>query len=659
MAVTSNVLASPTAGSGPDALVLRISQDAYEGPAQYTVSVDGVQVGGVFTASALRSAGAADTLTLRGDWGPGEHRVEVAFLNDRWDGTPAADRNLYVEGAAYNGAAVPGAAAALMSAGAQGFAFAEPAPEPEAPAPEGPTAPAQDTLTVFLSGDAWNGNAKAELEVNGVRVGGVLDVEAVHARDDVSAFTVTGDFGTYPTVALSFVNDASDGTPGHDRNLFLGGFEYNGVEHLGMKETLGWNKTVEFTLSEAPVVARRAADLADFLGVCVHLDYYDTSYGLPDGWGTNTPLIVSSAGYLGVQNLRVGVPTPETMPALAALAAAGHKFDVLMPSVSSDAMLKQQLAAIHQIADHVVSIEGPNEINLTGHFSFNGQGGLAAGRAYQHALYAAVKADPVLAGIDVYGLTLAGVGGDKYAEFGDMSADADMGNMHVYFINGLAPASTLRYAAGLSDINAPGELMVITETNYTSAPGIKGSVSEAVQAKYDLDLVMDAIQAGIPALYFYELLDEFADPDQTNNENHYGLFRADGTPKPAATALHNLTTLLADTAVDAATFEPGSLAYEVSGLPLSGNTMLFEKASGEFDIAVWAEPELWDVNTQTEVPATARAVTVTFGSKQAGVAVFDPMVGTKPIATFEDVSAVTLSVVDHPLIIRVGGPDWA
>ncbi len=67
------------AGTGPDALVLGINQDAYQGSARYTVSVDGVQVGGEFTASAWRSSGQSDTLTLRGDWGPGEHKVEVTF----------------------------------------------------------------------------------------------------------------------------------------------------------------------------------------------------------------------------------------------------------------------------------------------------------------------------------------------------------------------------------------------------------------------------------------------------------------------------------------------------------------------------------------------------------------------------------------------------
>ena len=96
---------SLSAGTGPDRLVLWISQDHYLGDAQYTVTVDGVQVGGIFTASALHVAGGHDTLTLRGDWGPGPHQVEVTLLNDLWHGTPETDRNLYVPRAEYNGVA--------------------------------------------------------------------------------------------------------------------------------------------------------------------------------------------------------------------------------------------------------------------------------------------------------------------------------------------------------------------------------------------------------------------------------------------------------------------------------------------------------------------------------------------------------------------------
>jgi hypothetical protein len=44
--------------------VLRISQDAYQGSAQFTVSVDGTQINGTLTASALRGSGQTDTVTV-------------------------------------------------------------------------------------------------------------------------------------------------------------------------------------------------------------------------------------------------------------------------------------------------------------------------------------------------------------------------------------------------------------------------------------------------------------------------------------------------------------------------------------------------------------------------------------------------------------------
>ena len=93
---------SLSAGSGPDTLVLEVSQDWYQGDSTYTVSVDGVQVGGLFTASALHSSGQHDTVTLKGSWGAGSHMVTVEHTNDLW--VPGVgDRNLYVTGATYDG----------------------------------------------------------------------------------------------------------------------------------------------------------------------------------------------------------------------------------------------------------------------------------------------------------------------------------------------------------------------------------------------------------------------------------------------------------------------------------------------------------------------------------------------------------------------------
>jgi len=116
--------ANITVGSGPDSLVLKIAQDAWNGDARYTISVDGQQVGGTLTAKAAHAAGQTDLVTVKGDWGNGPHQVSVNFLNDAWGGTPETDRNLYVEGASYNGAEVSGAHLVLTWAGALGFSVA-------------------------------------------------------------------------------------------------------------------------------------------------------------------------------------------------------------------------------------------------------------------------------------------------------------------------------------------------------------------------------------------------------------------------------------------------------------------------------------------------------------------------------------------------------
>ena len=76
--------AAAVTGSGSDTLVLGVSEDAYLGNAQFTVSVDGKQLGGTFTATTLHASGASQNFTFKGDFGSGQHAVAVKFLNDAW-----------------------------------------------------------------------------------------------------------------------------------------------------------------------------------------------------------------------------------------------------------------------------------------------------------------------------------------------------------------------------------------------------------------------------------------------------------------------------------------------------------------------------------------------------------------------------------------------
>ena len=137
-------------GTGSDTLVLKLSQDAYNGDALYTVSVDGKQVGGTLTAHASHASGQFDTITVNGDWATGDHKVSLNFLNDAYSGTAATDRNLYLDSATYNGAAVAGSKLSLMSSGAQTVTVHDTTPVPT-PATLASQVPATTTSTTAVA----------------------------------------------------------------------------------------------------------------------------------------------------------------------------------------------------------------------------------------------------------------------------------------------------------------------------------------------------------------------------------------------------------------------------------------------------------------------------------------------------------------------------
>ena len=69
-------------GSGSDTLALKVSEDAWQGNAQFIVSVDGQQIGGTQTATASHAAGQTQIFNVKGKFAAGNHTATVSFLND-------------------------------------------------------------------------------------------------------------------------------------------------------------------------------------------------------------------------------------------------------------------------------------------------------------------------------------------------------------------------------------------------------------------------------------------------------------------------------------------------------------------------------------------------------------------------------------------------
>ena len=199
----------------------------------------------------------------------------------------------------------------------------------------------------------------------------------------------------------------------------------------------------------------------------------------------------------------------------------------------------------------------------------------------------------------------------------------------------------------MTNTKNPHEPAYFTETGYSSL-----IVDATVQAKYSLDLIMDAERDGIAKSFFYQLMDAYPQGAPQGDAGN-GMFNYSETPKPVATAFHNLTTLIKDPGPNAATFKAKPLNYEVQGLAKSGGTLAVEQSSGRYFIIIWAEPEIWDPKTGTEIPAPAAIADLTLPERFASVRVFDPLVAVTPIATYANQRNLKITITDHPMLVEV------
>jgi hypothetical protein len=229
---------------------------------------------------------------------------------------------------------------------------------------------------------------------------------------------------------------------------------------------------------------------------------------------------------------------------------------------------------------------------------------------------------------------------------------ADYDTQHPYPNNGEPPAEWVSRSKALANEQPATGPAVYTETGYSTNGGTTGDVNQDVQAKYTLDLLMDDAKNGIAHTDLYQLLDAY-EPGSPQGDDGYGLFNPSNQPKEAATAIHDLTTILADTGTDASTFTTTAIGYSVTGLPATGNSMVIQKSNGASDIVVWNEPAIWNESTGTEITAATQDVTVQLGATYQKVEVFDPLSGSAPTETLTNVSSVALGLTDHPLIVEV------
>lgn len=342
--------------------------------------------------------------------------------------------------------------------------------------------------------------------------------------------------------------------------------------------------------------------------------------------------------YLGVKNVRdswalTSQTTYKTM------AQKGIRFDFLIGDPFAPQAIRELETMAAMAPGALLAVEGPNEINnwsfvtdgVSSPIGWPNQAGPLA-QKFMSRLYANVHEKAVLPQTAVYNLTWGGtIDAKKYGML-DLAGQADFGNVHVYPPG--QPYLVLQSAiAGAYHHVLPNQ-SVITEIGYST-----NHISQEAQAILILNVYLSAFQQGFNKVFVYELYDEW---------EKSGLFQDANRPKRAATAIHNLTTLLADPVFPA---ELGKLDYVIPGLPATAHTLLLQKSNGAFYLAVWNEVPVYQ--DRADVVAANVPLTVSFGMKIRKINVFDPIDGLKPVQKSLNASTIDINLGSHALIVEL------
>jgi hypothetical protein len=408
------------------------------------------------------------------------------------------------------------------------------------------------------------------------------------------------------------------------------------------------------------VAAARMSDFLDSIGVCVHI-----AQGVD-----NAAQTASALAYAGIRELRDD-GNPAAVPDwIAVFQDAGVRTNVLTnQSVGGTVGMAEAL----RDAGALLSVEGPNEPN---NFPVTYEGGTSSSTGtflpvahLQRDLYAAIKADPNLAGIPVFassesggsepdnvGLQFLTIPPDAGTTMPAGTQYADYANTHNYVCghssdlvdnvcwnatdptrNGDWDGLYVEYGhtwnrgfTGYSDAALETLPRVSTETGWLTTG--TGSITEEQQARVFLNLYAAGFKRGWTYTFIYMMRD---DPVQ----GYWGLFDTSYNPKTSGTYVHNMTTILADPG----SAPTGLLDYSIASEPATVHDLLLQKSSGTFELLVWDE----------RPTGGSDDVDVDLGHARATVTIYDPTTGTAPTQVLSEVSSVMVTVSDHPVVIEL------
>ncbi|MFT4254406.1 MAG: hypothetical protein QM608_18220 [Caulobacter sp.] len=383
----------------------------------------------------------------------------------------------------------------------------------------------------------------------------------------------------------------------HNRRLFLSGSA----------------ATVLAPIVVAPGVAKaqtslktyRAADLVDSVGVCTHLSYSSSVYAKK--FDAILPLIVDSK----IKHLREEVYVKNNIAYSApfyqrcrSLAEAGVKFCCIaarLVQYPTEADYYGLETAYKNMNGSIEHFEGVNEPNYA---SFSTWPAVSA--QMQMLLYTAVGNARELTGVTVVAPSYTGSSGRNV---GDISAYADIGNVHSYpggahpETTGTGALNTYVSSARLVTLQKP---VMATETGYHSAMTTTKAHAPTpipIIARYLPRMLVFQFMSGLKRTYLYQFADSTALGD-SDQESNFGLVDANAVPKASYWAVRNLMTI----------FSEEKPVSEVTPLDLtvSGGTNVqaaaFQRGDGDYLVTVWRGVSGYNPSSRTVLTVASETV---------------------------------------------------
>jgi hypothetical protein len=401
--------------------------------------------------------------------------------------------------------------------------------------------------------------------------------------------------------------------------------------------------------SAEPLVAKRAGDFVDSIGVNTH--FGNAIY--PENGYANRQIGAKLAA-LGVRHIRDHSYNDAAVKHVGELHRKhGVRATLVLGETTRSPADIVKLLKANPAYEAVEGLNEPDFAKRTYKSLADAKNDYPATRAFQDELYAAVKGDAKLKALPVLSPAMGRSNRSQFL----IPIQFDVAALHRYSWEGktaLEPSAGLDEAiANLAKLRGDRPLWA-TESGYYSEPAAHArAVPEKVAGKYVPRLVAEFFNRGVARTYLYELADQGV--DKAAREQNFGLLRQDMSEKPAYVALKNLIALLKEP--KPRDFSPAPLEITLGpdgSVPDTVHHTLLQKETGAYYLLIWQEVLSYDAEKKAEIDRPVVAVTLTL-PRAFNVATFAPGDSTRPLRTQSGATSIQLDVPDQVLVVELSG----